>query len=163
MLYFLFFKSEELDILIFVPPSFIILTHARLLWWRDKETFISSQPVEDSSPGPSWPGLKPPGGPGIGRVHLGAGVARGHPVSGASGLVTSVHRVRGRGEAVATVAGEAIDLWDEQVNFVAKDRRHDNDKDGGEREGNHDPDDQLPDVLVSSLETFQKSAKVSKK
>ena len=161
MLYFLFFKSEELDILIFVPPSFIILTHARLLWWRDKETFISSQPVEDPSPGPSWPGLKPPGGPGIGRVHLGAGVARGHPVSGASGLVTSIHRVRG--PVREAVAGEAIDLIDDQINFVAKDWRHDNDKDGGEREGNHDPDDQLSDVLVSSLETFQKSAKVSKK
>ena len=154
MLYFLFFKSEELDILIFVPPSFIILTHARLLCWRDKETIISSQPVEDPSPGPSWPGLQPTGGPGIGRVHLGAGVGRGYPVSGASGLVTSIHWVRGRGEAVA---GEAIDLGDEQVNFVAKDWRHDNNKDGGEREGYHDPDDQLPDVLVSSLETFQKS------
>ena len=71
----------------------------------------------------------------------------------ASGLVASLHGVRG----LAAVAREAVDLRDEQINFVTKDWRDDNDKDGGEREGYHDPNDELSDILVCSLETFQKS------
>ena len=99
--------------------------------------------MEDRGPGAPH---QPPGGRRVARGR----VARVTPGRGAVAGI-----LHGGGLGRVGDRGEAADLGDEEVNLVPEHGGHDHHQHGGQREGERDPDDQLADVLVRSLETLR--------